>query len=122
MLEFMDPQAVPTVTFRGLFAAIHRCPRLHTLDIPLNAVDIDIDPTAESFQHTSLQHLNLTSLDISDAKAVARIIFSAFPSVDRIFPPNKRPSDVCLEVLRHLESFRASTVLDRHVAGAASKT
>lgn len=122
MLEFMDPQAVPTVTFRGLFAALHRCPRLHTLDIPLNAVDIDIDPTAESFQHTSLQHLNLTSLDISDAKAVSRIIFSAFPSVDRIFPPNKRPSEVCLEVLRHLESSRAPTVLDRHVAGAASKT
>ncbi|KAG2031076.1 hypothetical protein BDR03DRAFT_973486 [Suillus americanus] len=122
MLEFTDPQVVPTVTFRGLFAALHRCPRLHTLDIPLDAVNIDIDPTAESFQHFSLQHLNLTSSDISDAKAVARVVFSVLPSVDRIFPLHRRSSGVCLEVQRHLESFRASAVLGCHITGAASKT
>ncbi|KAG1873192.1 hypothetical protein F4604DRAFT_778583 [Suillus subluteus] len=120
ILEFIDSQAIPTVTFRGLFAALRRCPRLHMLDIPLDAVDID--PTAESFQHTSLQHLNLTSSDISDAKAVARIIFSVLPSVDRVVPLHKRSSGVCLEVQTHLESFRASAVLGCHITGAASKT
>lgn len=115
ILEFVDPQAVPTVTFRGLFTALHQCPRLHTLDIPLDAVNINIDHTAVSFQHTSLQHLNLTSSNISDAEAVARIIFSVLPSVDRILPPGyKRRFDVYREVQRHLESF--------HITRATSET
>ncbi|KAG1760983.1 hypothetical protein EDD22DRAFT_45755 [Suillus occidentalis] len=116
MLEFMDSRAVPTVTFRGLFAALHRCPRLHTLDIPLDAVNLDIDPTAESFQHTSLRHLNLASSGISDAEAVARIVFAVLPSVDRVYPPeyDSRPG-VCLEVQKHLVSFRASADLGRRV-------
>ncbi|KAG2028300.1 hypothetical protein BDR03DRAFT_1019994 [Suillus americanus] len=126
MLEFVDPQVIPTVTFRGLSAALRQCPRLHTLDIPLNAVNIDIDPTVESFQHTSLQCLNLTSSHISDAEAVACVIFSMLPSVDRVLPPAdqgyKCPSHVCLEVQRHLGSFRAFAGLGRHVTGAASKT
>lgn len=117
MLQFIDPRAIPTVTFHGLFTALHRCPRLHTLDIPLDAVNINIDPTAEPFLHTSLRNLNLTSSALSDAEAIARIIFSVLPSVDRIFPVEyERPSaGVCFEVQRHLESFRASAVLGRHI-------
>ncbi|KAG1892906.1 uncharacterized protein F5891DRAFT_1176639, partial [Suillus fuscotomentosus] len=72
MLQFIDPRAIPTVTFHGLFTALHQCPRLHTLDIPLDAVNINIDPTAELFLHTSLRNLNLTSSALSDAEAVAR--------------------------------------------------
>ncbi|KAG2137853.1 uncharacterized protein EDB93DRAFT_752653 [Suillus bovinus] len=116
MLEFVDPQAAPTVTFRGLFTALHRCPRLHTLDIPLDTTDIDVDPTADSFLHTSLRHLNLTSSAMSNAEGVSRIISSVLPSVDRTCPPGyKRPSGICLEVQKHLESFRESSVLGRHI-------
>ncbi|KAG2052527.1 hypothetical protein BDR06DRAFT_957523 [Suillus hirtellus] len=112
---FIDPQVVPAVTFHGLFTALHQCPRLHTLDIPLDAIDIDIDPTAEPFLHTSLQNLNLTSSTLSDAEAVARIIFSVLPAVDRIFPAGDEHSGVHLEVQEHLESFRASAVLSPHI-------
>ncbi|KAG2045715.1 hypothetical protein BDR06DRAFT_1025744 [Suillus hirtellus] len=119
MLQSIDPRAIPTITFHGLFTALHRCPRLHTLDIPLDAVNINIDPTAKLFLHTSLQNLNLTSSSaLSDAEAVARIIFkfSVLPSVDRIFPAGyELPSGVYLEVQKHLESFRASAVLGRHI-------
>ncbi|KAG1813454.1 hypothetical protein EV424DRAFT_1349037 [Suillus variegatus] len=113
-LEFIDPQAVPTVTFHGLFTVLHRCPRLHTLDIPLDAVNIDVDPTAEPFLHTSLQNLNLTSSALSDAEAVARIIFSVLPSVDLISGYGC-PSDIFLKIQKHLESFRASAVLGRRI-------
>lgn len=122
MLEFMDPRVVPTVTFRGLFAALHRCPHLHTLDIPLDAVNLDIDFTAESFQHTSLRHLDLTSSGISDAEAVARIVFSVLPSVDRVCPPEyERRPGVCLEVQKHLVSLGhllisvATSLSDRYI-------
>ncbi|KAG2126213.1 hypothetical protein DEU56DRAFT_556074 [Suillus clintonianus] len=126
-LEFKDPQALQaTVTLRGLFAALRRCPRLHTLDMPVDLVDIDIDPAAESFQDTSLQNLILTSSDITDAEAVARIIFLVLPSVDRVIPPTnhgyERSYDVCLEVQKHLESYRASAVLGQHITGAALQT
>ncbi|KAG1733794.1 hypothetical protein EDB19DRAFT_1190052 [Suillus lakei] len=124
MLELMDPQEVPTITFRGLFAALRRCPPC--ICWTYHAVNIDIDPTAESFQHTSLQHLNLTSSGITGAEAVAHIIVSVLPSVDRVILPanqrSERPSDVCLEVQRHLESFRASAIIGRHITRAASKT
>ncbi|KAG1873198.1 hypothetical protein F4604DRAFT_1767167 [Suillus subluteus] len=73
-LELMDQQVIPTVIFRGLFAALRRCPHLHTRDILLGAVNIDIYHTAESFLHTSLKHLNLTSSDMLDVEAC--IIFS----------------------------------------------
>jgi hypothetical protein len=118
ILEFIDQRAVPTVTFRGVIAALHQCLRLHTLDIPLCAVNLDINPTAESFQHTSLRHLNLTSSDynISDAEAVARTVFSVLPSVDRVCPPEyERRPGVCLAVQKYLVSFRASADFGRRV-------
>lgn len=81
----------------------------------MDALDIDIDPTTEPFLHTSLQNLNLTSSALLDAEAVARIIFSVLPAVDRIFPAGNEPSGVYLEVQKHLESFRASAVLSPHI-------
>jgi hypothetical protein len=79
----------PTITFRGLFTALHQCPRLHTLDISLDNVNIDIDHT--SFQHASLQELILATSRISDAEAVARIVFSVFPSVDQFLQDSSAP-------------------------------
>ncbi|KIK34440.1 hypothetical protein CY34DRAFT_17720 [Suillus luteus UH-Slu-Lm8-n1] len=129
----------PTITFRGLFTALHQCPRLHTLDISLDTVNIDIDHTDESFQHASLQELILATSRISDAEAVARIVFSVFPSVDQVSPGFKRPTRGCIEVQRrrerfsrtlwdsgrrtrgcidaqiHLDSLRASADLDRSI-------
>ncbi|OAX35230.1 hypothetical protein K503DRAFT_868405 [Rhizopogon vinicolor AM-OR11-026] len=73
----------PTVTFGGLFSALRQCPHLHTLELPIDAVNIDIDPEAKSFQHTSLRYLDLSSFShIADPEAVARIIFSMFPCID----------------------------------------
>jgi hypothetical protein len=53
-----------TITFRGLFAALRLCPHLCTLWLSMDAVNIDIDLEAESFQHPEV---------------VARIIFSMLP-------------------------------------------
>jgi len=57
---------------------------LHTLQVLIDAVDIDIDPKAESFQHTSLQTLDISSSPVADAEAVAGIIFSTFPRVEKV--------------------------------------
>ncbi|KAG1761946.1 hypothetical protein EDD22DRAFT_953623 [Suillus occidentalis] len=95
-----------TITFRGLFTALHKYPRLHTLDIPLDTVNIDIDHTDESFQHASLQELILATSRISNAEAVAPIVFSVFPSVDQVSPGRKRPTRGCIEVQRRRERFR----------------
>jgi hypothetical protein len=65
------------ITFRGLFAALRQCPHLHRLDILIDAVNIVIDPTTESFQYTSLQEWNVQSAQVMYAEVVARIIFSA---------------------------------------------
>jgi recombinational DNA repair protein RecR len=81
---------------------------LHALEIPLDAVNIDIDPTDESFQHASLQELILATSRTSDAEAVARIVFSVLPSVDQVSPGFKRRTRGCIEVQRHLESFKRS--------------
>ncbi|OAX33951.1 hypothetical protein K503DRAFT_859487 [Rhizopogon vinicolor AM-OR11-026] len=86
-LELNNPcfmVAPPTVTFRGLFAALRKCPDLHTLQVSIDAVNIDIDATVESFRHTSLQSLDLSYSDIANPKAVARIILSMLPGVDGI--------------------------------------
>jgi len=51
LLELMDLHfRSPDVTFHGLFAVLRLCPRLQTLQIFVDAVYIDIDPTTESFQ------------------------------------------------------------------------
>ncbi|KAG2738569.1 hypothetical protein P692DRAFT_20859584 [Suillus brevipes Sb2] len=78
-LELVDLVTRPTVTFRGLFTALPRCPNLLSLDMPVDAVKIDIDPTTESFQHTTLESLNLARSSVGDAEAVARIIFFMSP-------------------------------------------
>ncbi|KAG1744567.1 uncharacterized protein EDB91DRAFT_191052 [Suillus paluster] len=115
----VDPPAIPTVTFRGLFAALRRWPHLHTLQLLVNVENIDIDPTAESFQHTTLRALDLiTASHIADAKAVARIIFSMLPCVDKV-------NEFAVEwqkVNMHLKAFKASALLGRQVSGAASRT
>jgi len=74
----------PSLTFRGLFAALRLCPHLHTLQVLVDAVNIDIDPNTESFQHTSLQELCLGSSPIEDPEVVARIISSALPCVSQV--------------------------------------
>jgi hypothetical protein len=74
----------PSLTFRGLFAALRLCPHLHTLQVLVDAVNIDIDPNTESFQHTSLQELCLGSSPIEDPEVVARIISSVLPCVSQV--------------------------------------
>ncbi|KAG2065884.1 hypothetical protein BDR04DRAFT_1234321 [Suillus decipiens] len=86
-LELVDEDTVPTVTFRGLFTALPRCPSLRRLDMSMDAVRIDIDPTAESFQHTTIESLNLTRSRVADPEAVARILFSMFPHIDEVTDP-----------------------------------
>ncbi|KAG1723074.1 uncharacterized protein EDB91DRAFT_184781 [Suillus paluster] len=55
---------------------------LATLKALVDAGNIDIDPTAESFQHTSLQTFQVGASPVADADAVARIIFSMLPCVE----------------------------------------
>ncbi|KAJ8592834.1 hypothetical protein M405DRAFT_812158 [Rhizopogon salebrosus TDB-379] len=74
----------PTITFRGLFAALRLCPHLHTLRVFMDAANIDINSKAESFQHSSLQTLHLCDSRIRDAEAVALIIFSMLPHVSEV--------------------------------------
>ncbi|KAG1749600.1 uncharacterized protein EDB91DRAFT_1108647 [Suillus paluster] len=69
-----DEPHLPTVTFRGFFAALCQCPHLCPLTLPIDAVNINIDPKAESFQHNSLQVLDVGHSDVADAEAVACII------------------------------------------------
>ncbi|KAG0694959.1 hypothetical protein DFH29DRAFT_1072659 [Suillus ampliporus] len=105
----------PTVTFHGLFAALRLCPHLHTLHISMDTVNIDIDPTAESFQH-ALKTLDLTSSDAADVEAVAHIISSMLPFVNHVKPLRSgRLPPVWQDVNRCLESSRASAVLGRHI-------
>ncbi|KAG2114965.1 hypothetical protein BD769DRAFT_1673282 [Suillus cothurnatus] len=83
-LELSDMETVPTVTFRGLFTALSRCPNLLRLNMSMDVAGIDIDPTAESFQHTTLESLKPTRSRVADAEAVARIPFSMLPRVDKV--------------------------------------
>jgi hypothetical protein len=83
-LELSDMETVPTVTFRGLFTALSRCPNLLRLNMSMDAAGIDIDPTAESFQHTTLESLELTRSCVVDVEAVARILFSMLPRIDKV--------------------------------------
>ncbi|KAG2035834.1 hypothetical protein BDR03DRAFT_961689, partial [Suillus americanus] len=49
-LDLKDPyQTRGAITFRGLFAALRQCPHLYELSLLIDAVNIDIDPTTESF-------------------------------------------------------------------------
>ncbi|KAG1869392.1 hypothetical protein DFJ58DRAFT_765857 [Suillus subalutaceus] len=91
-LILVDEKTVPTVTFRGLFTALLQCPHLLNLDMSIDAVRIDIDPTAESFRHTTLELLNLTRCRVADAEAVARILFSMLPRINEV-ADNRDPFD-----------------------------
>jgi hypothetical protein len=74
----------PLVTFSGLFAALRTCPHLRTLKLPVDAVNIDIDPDAESFRHNSLQTLDVCNSSVQDPYTVARIVSSMLPSIEFI--------------------------------------
>ncbi|OJA16389.1 hypothetical protein AZE42_12035 [Rhizopogon vesiculosus] len=81
-LELGD--AMSTVTFRGLFAALCKCPHLYILLLPIDAATIDVDSEVESFQHPALQTWDVGDSCIEDPASVARIIFSMLPSIDEI--------------------------------------
>jgi hypothetical protein len=97
------------VTFRGLFAALRLRPRLHSLATDIDAVNIDIDPEIESFQHTSLQRLDVGSSHVGDPVAVARIIFMMLPCIRCVIRDSNRPE--WDEVNRQLDSLRLSVVV-----------
>jgi hypothetical protein len=93
---------LPSVTLRGLVAALRVCPHLHTLRMSVDTSNIDMDPDVESFQHTSLRTLTFEPWEMphtTDAEAVARIIFSMLPRVCKINEYNRE----WREVNRHLE-------------------
>ncbi|KAG1781629.1 hypothetical protein EV702DRAFT_1275777 [Suillus placidus] len=96
----------PVVTFRGLFAALRRCPHLETLQLHIDAVNIDIDPETESFQHTTLKsfHVGFSNVLVADAEAVARIIFCMLPCVDQVGYADSEEWD---EVNKCLASFKS---------------
>ncbi|KIK36746.1 hypothetical protein CY34DRAFT_16174 [Suillus luteus UH-Slu-Lm8-n1] len=92
-----------TITFRGLFAAFRQCPHLHTLQLLIDSVNIDMDLNAAPLH--SLRVLDLTATShIADAKAVACIIFSMLPCVEAV----SKSMQVWHEVNAHLTSFKAS--------------
>ncbi|KAG1724868.1 hypothetical protein EDB19DRAFT_293754 [Suillus lakei] len=106
-LRLCDPhRRPPKVTLRGLFAALRLCPHLHTLLVGVDVMNIDIDPKAESFQHTSLKKLVVYSSPVADAEAVARIIFSMLPNIQ----PNIRFPDFWEDVNTHLKSLKSSSL------------
>ncbi|OJA18561.1 hypothetical protein AZE42_11539 [Rhizopogon vesiculosus] len=76
---------LPIVTFRGLFAALRKCPHLHTLLLPIDAANIiDVHSEAELFQHPSLRTWDVSDSYVEDPGSVARIIFSMLPSIGHI--------------------------------------
>lgn len=120
-LELEDkscPQA--TVTFRGLLAALRQCPHLVELRMLIDAVNIDVDFTAESLWHTSLQLLDVRSSEVVDTEAVAHVIFSMLPCVDKIChsPMDSNHANTWREVQDHLKHLRSSAVLDCQDAAA----
>lgn len=127
-LELMDSQTPPAVTFRGLFAALPLCPHLHTLRILMDAVNIDINPSAETFQHTTLQKLDLTQSDVADAEVVARIIFFVLPRVDRILTRRDHWNASIVfqrewdEVNKHLDYLKSSAVIGSDITATVAKS
>ncbi|KAG2127687.1 hypothetical protein DEU56DRAFT_527069 [Suillus clintonianus] len=101
-----------TITFRGLFAALRQCLHLDELSILMDTVNIDIDPAAETFRHTSLQTLYVGTAQVEDTEAVARIIFSMLPCVDEVDISPSGHTNAWREVQEHLNRFKSSSVLD----------
>ncbi|KAG1871576.1 hypothetical protein F4604DRAFT_802946 [Suillus subluteus] len=103
-LSFPDPHhRPPKVTFLGLFESLRQCPHVHTLHLDVDVINIDIDPEAESFKHTSLKRMGICTSPAADAEAVARIIFAMLPDVHL--------GDSWGDVNTHLKSLRASSSL-----------
>ncbi|KAG1750767.1 hypothetical protein EDB19DRAFT_1350237 [Suillus lakei] len=95
----------PTVTFRGLFDALRLCPDLDSLQLHIDAINIDIDPETESFQHTSLHSINVGFSNVEDIEAAAHIISSMLPCVEKVKHGDVEEWDKVNELL---ESFKSS--------------
>ncbi|OAX38989.1 hypothetical protein K503DRAFT_769909 [Rhizopogon vinicolor AM-OR11-026] len=80
----------PPVTFRGLFAALRHCPHLEYPQVYINAVNVDIDPEAESFRYTYLAELDVCSARIRNIDAVTRIVYSMLPRIAHVGPDRIR--------------------------------
>ena len=81
-LEFWDMHRhPPTITFGGLFSALRLRPHLRHLCVPLDLVNINIDPEFNLFQHTSLRTFDIGCSHIENPKAVAQIISATLPCV-----------------------------------------
>jgi hypothetical protein len=108
LYDFGCDKFTRTITFRGLFAGLRLCPNLHTLQVSVDAANIDVDPKAELFQHPALHTLDLGLSRIRDAEVVAFIIFSTLPLTSKVEYTRYFDRDDILawkEVNRHLESF-----------------
>lgn len=106
-LEIKDPCIHPSpVSFRGLFEALRQCPQLHTLRIPVETADIDIDPDAEPIPITSVQTLELgtSDLKIENPETLARIIFAWLPGVSQVDDAD----GTFIELNTHLASLTAA--------------
>ncbi|KAG1727430.1 hypothetical protein EDB19DRAFT_2042862 [Suillus lakei] len=107
-------QTQATITFRGLLTALRQCPHLHKLALLVDAVNVDIDPTAESFRHTSLQEWDVQSAQVMDVEAVARIIFSMLPCVHMLYyrqmSMSNSPPYAWRDVERRLDHLKSSVV------------
>ncbi|KAG1776714.1 hypothetical protein EV702DRAFT_1046037 [Suillus placidus] len=95
-----------TITFCGLFAALCQCPHLHMLQFLIGAVNTDINLDAKPLHSLQILDLTITS-HIADAKAVAHIIFSMLPCVDRV----SKSMQVWHEVNTYVTHFKASALL-----------
>jgi len=74
-----------------------------------DAVNIDIDPEVESFQHTSLQTLDVCSSHVGDPVVISRIIFMMLPCIRRVIRDGNRPE--WDEINRQLDSLRLSVLV-----------
>lgn len=122
-LKLEDPYPRPaTITFCGLFTALHQSPHLHTLHVLVDALNIDINPQAESFRHTSLQTLDVRSSHVADREAVASILFSMLPSVEGVIYGSsaRHIRYAWQEVNKRLRFLKSSAVLGRRITGAAA--
>ncbi|KAG2342840.1 hypothetical protein BDR05DRAFT_963637 [Suillus weaverae] len=102
----------PTITFRGSFDGLRLCPHLDSLQLHVDAVNIDIDPETESIQHTSLQKFNVGFSNVEDVKAAARIIFSMLPGVEQVRHADENEWD---KVNKHLEDLKSSAAPRHHI-------
>jgi hypothetical protein len=94
----------------------------------MDAVNIDINPSAETFQHTTLQKLDLTQSDVADAEVVARIIFFVLPRVDRILTRRDHWNASIVfqrewdEVNKHLDYLKSSAVIGSDITATVAKS